>query len=88
MFITNDLFSLVLAADGIKPLASYFYSSVGAEASFKNMFFVRGGAHLGHDTAGLSVGLGLEYKGLKIDYALSNYGDLGVTGQYGIQLDF
>ena len=34
------------------------------EASFKDMVFVRGGAHLGHDSAGLTLGLGLEYKGI------------------------
>ena len=86
--ITNDLISVLIAGDVVKPLASYLYSSVGAEASFRNMFFVRGGMNLGHDTADLSFGLGLKYKGLRIDYALSNYGDLGMTGQYGIQLNF
>ena len=86
--ITNDLISVLIAGDAVKPLASYLYSSIGAEVSFTNMVFVRGGVILGHDTAALSAGLGLKYKGLKFDYALSSYGDLGQTGQFGVHLNF
>ena len=87
--LTNDLVSLIIAADLIKPIESYAYASLGAEASIMENYFVRGGMRLGHDTAGLSFGLGLNYESIKFDYSLSSYGDLlGLTGQYGIQINF
>ena len=43
---------------------------------------------IGLASLGLSAGLGLQFKGLKLDYSLSQYGDLGTTGQFGIGIKF
>ena len=82
------MIGLILAADIIKHIDYDPYAAFGAELSMMNMVFIRAGFHLGHDTAGLSAGLGLQFKGLKIDYSMSQYGDLGTTGQFGIGVKF
>ena len=87
-FIRNKLLGLTLAMDIVKPLDYNVYASIGTEFVFRDMLFVRAGSHLNHDTAGLSAGLGLRFKGFEIDYAISQYGDLGMTGQFGVGLKF
>ena len=83
--VLSDTHSLTLALDGIKPLDYSVYAAFGAEYSWNKLAFVRMGTHFNHDTAGLSFGLGVNYMGLKFDYALTQYGDLGNTGQFGIE---
>ena len=83
--VLSDTHSLTLALDGIKPLDYSVYAAFGAEYSWNKLAFVRLGTHFNHDTAGLSFGLGVNYMGLKFDYALTQYGDLGNTGQFGIE---
>ena len=86
--ITNNLIGLIIAADVIKHVDYDPYAALGAEVSMMNMFFARAGAHLNHDTAGLSAGLGLRFGGFEVDYSISQYGDLGSTGQFGIGVKF
>ena len=52
------------------------------------MASVRMGTHLGHDTAGMSFGFGLDYNRIVLDYAFVNYDVLDVTHQFGIGLGF
>ena len=79
---------LTLAMDGINALDYTVYGTLGLEYAWKEMAFVRGGTHLGHDTAGLSLGAGVAYKGITFDYAYVNYGVLNETHQFGIGLAF
>ena len=87
-FLTNKLLGLTIAMDVVKPLNGEMYASVGTELVLRDMFFIRGGSHLNHDTAGPTLGFGLQFRGIKIDYAVSQYGDFGTTGQFGIGLKF
>ena len=87
-FIRNELLGLSIAADFVKPFEDDLYGSIGAELMISDMFYVRAGSHISHDTAGLGFGLGLNYNGLKVDYSLSQYGDLGATGQFGVGINF
>ena len=64
------------------------YGTAGLEYSWNNMAFVRAGTHLGHDTAGISVGFGLNYNRINLDYAYVDYGVLNSTHQFGIGLGF
>ena len=84
----SSVHRLDFAADGIKPIDYTVYGSVGLEYAWNEMAFVRFGTHLEHDTQGASFGLGFNYNGIKFDYALVQYGILGSTGQFGINLDF
>ena len=86
--IANNLLGLSVAVDILKPITDDMYAALGSELSISEMFFVRLGSRINHDTASFSFGLGLEYSNFKIDYSLSDYGDLGQTGQFGISLKF
>ena len=86
-FFKSNTHRLSFEIDGIKPLDFVVTGCIGFEYSWKEMAFARIGTHLGHDTAGISLGLGLDYKGIQFDYALVQYSDLGSTGQFGIKLN-
>ena len=79
---------LTFAADGINALDYTVYGTMGMEYAWRELAFIRLGTHLGHDTAGLSLGTGLKYKNINIDYAFVNYGVLDFTHQFGIGLKF
>ena len=79
---------LTTSIDGINPIDYVLYWSMGAEYSWRNTGFFRLGTHIGHDTAGLSVGGGLKWSIFAVDYAYVNYGILEETHQFGISLEF
>ena len=80
---------LTLATDFIKSNDYRLYTSLGAEYCWNDMSYARIGTRLGHDdTAGLSFGIGIKFKGIMVDYAYVDYGDLSTTSQFGISLEF
>ena len=79
---------LTIAMDGINALDYTVYGTMGLEYTWNNMASVRMGTHLGHDTAGMSFGFGLDYNRIVLDYAFVNYDVLDVTHQFGIGLGF
>ncbi len=80
--------NLIVSVDGINPIDYILHWSVGAEYSWRDIVFLRSGTHLEHDTAGLSLGGGLRWKYIAVDYAYVNYGILEETHQFGISLEF
>jgi len=79
---------LTVSADAINPIDYTVYGGLGAEYSWRDMTFIRGGTHLFHDTAGLSLGGGVKWEIIALDYAYVNYGILEETHQFGISLEF
>ena len=79
---------LTVSADAINPIDYTVYGGLGTEYSWRNIAFVRGGTHLFHDTAGLSLGAGFKWSVFAVDYAYVNYGILEETHQFGISLEF
>ena len=77
-----------ISADAINPLDYDLYGTFGAEYSFSNMAFARFGSHLGHDTAGISFGGGVNYRNFTIDFAWSDYGILESHTQFGLGYKF
>ena len=77
-----------ISADAINPLDYDLYGTFGAEYSFSNMAFARFGSHLGHDTAGISFGGGINYRNFTIDFAWSDYGILESHTQFGLGYKF
>ena len=77
---------LTVSADAINPIDYTVYGGLGAEYSWNDMAFIRGGTHLFHDTAGLSLGGGVKWSIIAMDYAYVNYGVLKETHQFGISL--
>jgi len=91
-FIKNETHRLILSVDGIKPSDYTVYGSMGLEYGWQRLAFVRAGTHFGHDTAGFSLGAGINLRlgkmALKVDYAFVDYGILTNTNQLAIGLDF
>ena len=79
---------LTVSVDAINPIDYTVYGGVGFEYSWRDMAFMRGGTHLFHDTAGLSLGGGVKWQIISLDYAYVNYGILEETHQFGISLEF
>ena len=84
----GDMHKLTFAMDGINALDYTVYGTMGLEYTWNNMASIRMGTHLGHDTAGMSFGFGLDYNRIVLDYAFVNYDVLDVTHQFGIGLGF
>ena len=84
----NGTHKVSISADAINPLDFDLYGSFGAEYSFSNLAFLRFGSHLGHDTAGISFGGGVNYKNFTIDFAYSDYDILENHTQFGLGYKF
>ena len=84
----ESIHRLTFSADAINPIDYTVYGGIGAEYSWNNVAFIRGGTKLFHDTAGMSLGGGLKWSIFKVDYAYVNYGVLEETHQFGISLKF
>jgi hypothetical protein len=81
--------SITVAFDGRQPNAGSRTVGVGLEIWTLQTFVLRGGytteGTLGN---GLSVGAGLRFKTIQIDYAFASEGPLGVTQRFGLTLRF
>ena len=80
--------SITASIDMINPIDYTVYSSIGLEYNWTDRAFVRLGTHIGHSTAGISLGLGLEYSRYVIDAAYVNYGVLEETLQFSLGYKF
>lgn len=87
-FIQNQNHRLTFSIDGINSIDYIVYGTTGMEYGWRDTAFLRGGTHLGHDTAGLSLGAGVKLFGIVVDYAYVNYGPLDETHQFGISLEY
>ena len=91
-FLKNESNTLMLSMDGIKSSDYVVYGSVGMEYGWKQMYFLRAGNHLNHDTAGFSLGAGANIRlgkmMLTVDYAFVDYDILNFTNQFAIGLKF
>jgi len=91
-FIKNQAHRLTVSMDGVNPSDYMVYGSIGVEYGWLDFAFIRAGTHIGHDTAGLSAGVGIKLKargmGVSVDYAYVDYGLLKLTHQAGLSLEF
>ena len=86
--IRNENHRVTISWDAINPLDYDLYSSLGAEYSWNEILFGRLGMHLGHDTAGFSMGGGVIYNNIILDFAFSDYGILESAMQAGLSFRF
>ncbi|MBD3287699.1 PorV/PorQ family protein [candidate division KSB1 bacterium] len=79
--------TVLLCATGMKPSDDQTLTRAGLEWSFKDFLFIRGGYKFNDDIATYSFGagfkVGIERYQLRIDYAYSEYGLLGVAHRFG-----
>ena len=88
-FIKSDNSRLTFTAEGINHIDYTVFYSIGTEYAFLNeMVFLRAGTHIKHDTAGMSIGAGVNIKNINIDYAYADYGLLLSTHQFGLGYRF
>lgn len=70
---------LVVGLDMVHPNDNVEQYNIGLEYAFDNMVFVRAGYKLSSYEGGLSGGIGFKLDMIRIDYALTNLGNLGIT---------
>jgi len=91
-YYPNEKHRVTLTMDGINPIDFSVYGGLGCEYAWREIVFARSGLHLAHDTAGLSLGGGLQYRTrgfhLAVDYAWVDYGILEQSHQFGLTLGF
>lgn len=79
---------IIVAADAIQAPDYSLVGNVGLEYGFYNLAFVRLGSYLGHDTAQLTFGGGLNVRlgglGLTLDYAMVDFSILKPTHHFSI----
>ena len=80
--------SVTASIDMINPIDYTVYSGLGVEYNWTDRAFVRLGTHIGHSTAGFSVGLGAKYSFYTVDMAYVNYGVLSNTLQFSLGYKF
>jgi len=66
--------SLLLAVDLVQPRDYDQQYNFGLEYGFNALLFLRAGYKMNYDTEGLSLGFGLAWNRMRIDYAYSDYG--------------
>ncbi len=77
----NNLFAdsrdhaVLLSYDIIQPRDFDQQHAVGVEYSYGNMVFLRGGYKFNGDQEGLAGGVGVQYEGVRFDYAYSSFGE-------------
>ena len=79
---------LTVSADAINPIDYTLYYSMGMEYGWNEFGFLRAGTHIGHDTAGLSLGGGVKVGAFYVDYAFADFGLLKDTHQFGLRFSF
>lgn len=71
----SDTQTLLLACDIVQPRDYDQQYNIGLEYGFNQLLFLRGGYKLNYDEEGLSLGFGLTWNKLRMDYAYSDFGD-------------
>jgi len=85
--------SLLASAEFSHPPDNQERGNFGAEYSFRNFFFVRGGYNYRYDAEGLAAGIGLQFpasitSNAKVDYAYTDMEDLGAAHRISLELSF
>lgn len=75
LFMTSRVHQLLLSYDMIQPRDFDQEHAVGLEYTYGKMVSLRGGYKFNGDQEGLSAGFGLQYEGVRFDYAYSSFGD-------------
>jgi hypothetical protein len=82
--LVSDFDPLLLKVDDQKLLFAYNLSQprdysqqhhLGLEYAFGNMFFLRSGYKINFDEEGLTLGAGISYSGIRVDYSYNDFGE-------------
>jgi hypothetical protein len=79
--------SFIVAVDALHPRAYTQRIHVGAEYTYE-MLSVRAGYKFNYDEAGLTMGVGFNVEGVKIDYAYEDFGRLNMVNRISLGMAF
>jgi hypothetical protein len=85
--------SVLWSAEFSHPPDNAERGNFGAEYSFRDFFFVRGGYNYRYDTEGVAAGVGVKFpasisSNAQLDYAYTDMGDLGQAHRFSLDLSF
>ncbi len=67
--------TLLVSFDMVQPRDFDQQYNLGLEYGFKNILFLRGGYKINYDSESFSLGFGIAYSNIRVDYAYSDFGD-------------
>lgn len=96
--VSTKFDKFLIGLDANFPNDDLYNLSIGGEYNYKDMLFFRSGylskvelplnKLISDAKGGISLGLGVKHRGIKIDYAYVPYGDLGQTHKIAVSLPF
>ncbi len=89
----DDSNELLAAAEFSHPPDNSERGNFGAEYSYREFFFVRGGYNYRYDSEGLAAGFGIRFpasisSNARLDYAYTDMGDLRQAHRFSLELSF
>lgn len=81
---TSKLHRLTLAAELVQPRDYDQQYQIGMEYAMNEMLFIRSGYKINYDSQGLTLGMGLKFKGFNFDYSYCNYGALPAVSRFSL----
>mgnify|MGYP001031333821 CR=1 FL=1 len=80
--------SFVVDIDAVHPRDYTERLHVGGEFWYKNMLALRGGYKFNYDEEGITLGVGINAGGIKLDYAYSEFGVFDVVNRVSLGMSF
>jgi hypothetical protein len=78
-----------VAVDVVKPFADHTRLHSGTEYGYKEMMFVRAGYQFGYDARGITVGIGMKFRKISLDYGYMPFSNsLGATHRISAAFEF
>ncbi len=89
----DDTSELLATAEFSHPPDNAERGNFGAEYSYRDFFYVRGGYNYRYDTEGLAAGVGIHFpasisSNARVDYAYTDMADLGQAHRFSLELSF
>ena len=75
LMMDSESQSLLVAFDLIQPRDFDQQYNIGLEYGFARILFLRGGYKINYDSESFSLGFGIAYSNIRVDYAYSDFGD-------------
>ncbi len=75
LIMDSESQTLLLAFDMVQPRDFDQQYNIGLEYGFQNILFLRGGYKINYDSESFSLGFGLAYSNIRVDYSYSDFGD-------------
>ncbi|MCK5683240.1 PorV/PorQ family protein [bacterium] len=86
--IVNPQFPLCVAIDLVSPSDNVERVNIGVQQKIANTLALRAGYIINHNSAGLSAGFGLNFKGIEVNYSYANYSILNFVQSFSLVYTF